>query len=523
MEKKSFLVSGFRYLFQKLKFLEKKALAEERKYSTQLEEEKQDFQKKIDAVELKLEAALADKRTYEKQVADLELSKKVLQSSIENLTSSRDNARNLHAASEKEKNSLQVQLNDSRRLISELEDETHQLEASVAAANEALRSSKEQHSRDVAARDEKLEAAKSAFSKLERDSKLTLDEEKKRSQQLTTANKNLESRIAALLAESDEANYRAEEQQKVIRKYQSQLSQLKEVQAELAEMNDVKNSLLKKSLENDKKIKSVEAENSTLVEQVQNLERQKRAVEEELKEVRSEMNTLKNQYQSAITAEKKNFEARLSELQDELSEEKSINNDNEQYIRKLTKDLETATSKLAEQKALVKETEAAKSRLEQVNKELETSKALLDSTYREKLRENAVTLEQRMAKLELALESEVKERESLVKQLKKTEKDLGDVEADLLEAKDGEDAAKNQLEKVLKKFENLRRENAEQADTITRLTQAKLALQCDVEEKEEQLDQFKKELVRKDAYGSKASSRSRSRMERVDDDYDLDE
>ena len=65
----------------------------------------------------------------------MELSKKVLQGSIETLTNSRDNARNLHAASEKEKNSLQTQLNDSKHLVSELEDEIHEMEANLAAVN----------------------------------------------------------------------------------------------------------------------------------------------------------------------------------------------------------------------------------------------------------------------------------------------------------------------------------------------------------------------------------------------------
>ena len=46
----------------------------------------------------------------------------------------------------------------------------------------------------------------------------------------------------------------------------------------------------------------------------------------------------------------------------------------------------------------------------------------------------------------------------------------------------------------------MRRENAEQADTITRLTHAKSSLQSEVDEKEEQLDQFRRDFTRKDAY-----------------------
>ena len=54
----------------------------------------------------------------------------------------------------------------------------------------------------------------------ERDMKVTLEEEKKKREQMATSRKGLEGQISSLQIDLDEAARRNDDQQKVIRKYQ---------------------------------------------------------------------------------------------------------------------------------------------------------------------------------------------------------------------------------------------------------------------------------------------------------------
>ena len=67
------------------------------------------------------------------------------------------------------------------------------------------------------------------------------------------------------------------------------------------------------------------------------------------------------------------------------------------------------------------------------------------SFYNFQIRETTETLERRMHQMEIDLEGEIKEREGLNKQLRRTEKDLADTTSLLIETQEAEESYRGQV------------------------------------------------------------------------------
>jgi len=324
---------------------------------------------------------------------------------------------------------------------------------------------------------------------------------------MMASRKGLESQITGLQIELDEANRRNDDQQKVIRKYQTQLAQLKDLQMELGEMNELKESLLRELKEMEKKARSAQSEKDSVVANLQQSERAKRAAEDEVVEMQQEVEAQKSLLRQQALDEKRILDDKYNELKMDYDDEKQRADEMDVKARKYQKEAEAASSNYANEKDERKTLELQKAKLLAENKELEEKYSKLDSTLKNKIRETTDVLERRMHQMEVDLEGEVKEREALNKTLRRTEKSLTETTALMTEAQEAEEVYKSQADKLTKKNEQLRRELMQAEEDLKRSQLGKVNAENELEGKQDECESLKRELQRA---GGAAQARSRA-------------
>merc|ERR1719369_735998 len=194
-------------------------------------------------MELKNENLTRQNHVLDKAATELEQVRKTLLGQVETLIESRDAAKELYLQMEQEKCTIDAQLKETENLLAEAEAQYETSQQNFLNMQGAYHILKDQHAKDLARLDEKLEEERRKFDQLERSSKMLLDEEKKRRDQLIAAKKGLETQIENLTIDLDEAKTRVEEELIVIKKLQVQLEGMRELELELEAANEMKESL----------------------------------------------------------------------------------------------------------------------------------------------------------------------------------------------------------------------------------------------------------------------------------------
>ncbi|XP_066910599.1 myosin heavy chain, embryonic smooth muscle isoform-like isoform X2 [Clytia hemisphaerica] len=495
-----------------------KIVAEERRIREQLQEAKSDLIIEKTNLENKMETLEDDKRALDRQVTDGEIARKALRLECENLGDARDNAKSMINNLEKDKRHADILLEEARKTNASFESQLGEVEQNYMTLQGQNQANKEQYARDISRKDDKVEELKRAVDKAERDLKVTLEEEKKKREQMMASRKGLESQITGLQIELDEANRRNDDQQKVIRKYQTQLAQLKDLQMELGEMNELKESLLRELKEMEKKARSAQSEKNSVIANLQQSERAKRAAEDEVVEMQQEVEAQKSLLRQQALDEKRILDDKYNELKMDYDDEKQRADEMDVKARKYQKEAEAASSNYANEKDERKTLELQKAKLLAENKELEEKYSKLDSTLKNKIRETTDVLERRMHQMEVDLEGEVKEREALNKTLRRTEKSLTETTALMTEAQEAEEVYKSQADKLTKKNEQLRRELMQAEEDLKRSQLGKINAENELEEKQDECESLKRELQR-----ARGAAQARSRAVELASDDELED
>jgi len=497
-----------------------KIIKEEQQLRNQVDEDNRDLQKSIKQMELKMENLTKQNQVLDKAATELEQVRKTLLSQVETLIESRDAAKELYLEMEGEKVMLDGKLRDCEAQCSDLEVQYETAQQNFLNMQGAYHVLKDQHGKDVARADEKLQEERRKFDQLERSSKLLLDEEKKRREQILAAKKGLESQVENLSIDLDEAKTRVEEQLLVIKKLQVQLEGLRELEEELEVANEMKESLSRQAREAEKKSKAKDLEIEGLVNDSQAHERARRQAEEDATATLEEAEQAKATVMAARAEEKRNLDLRIAELEADLSEETVLREDADIRVERLSTDNRDLAEQLGQEVDTRKNLEVVKHRLDKQKTDLENEVSKLDVTMKSKIKETTEAFERRVNQMEAQLETEVKEREKMNKELKRAEKALSETSVRLDDAEEDNEVLKTQLDKMTKKNEALNRELAVKEDDLLRLQALRVQLEGDLEERQDQSEAAKREITR--LRGSQAATRqatrSQSRMEPSFDD-----
>merc|ERR1712002_94230 len=280
------------------------------------------------------------------------------------------------------------------------------------------------------------------------------------------------------------------------RKLQVQLDQLKELELELEAANEQKESLSRQLRDAEKKVKQKDLEIEDLIAKQQANERARRQAEEEAQATLEEAEQAKATIMAARAEEKRNLDLRIAELEADLSEETVLREDSDIRCERLSNDNKDLAEQLSGEIDTRKTLEVAKNRLEKTKLDLENQVQKLDTTLKAKLRETTEAFERRIHQMEATLEGEINERESLSKELKRSQKALEETQFRLDEAEESMESTKTQLDKMTKKNEALNRELAVKEDDLLRLQALRVQLEGDLEEQVDLSDAAKREISR---------------------------
>lgn len=494
-----------------------KIIKEEQQLRNQVDEDNRDLQKTIKQMELKVENLSRQNLVLDKAATELEQVRKTLLGQVETLIESRDAAKELYLQMEGEKCAVDAQLRETENQLCEVESQYETSQQNFLNMQGAYHVLKDQHAKDLARADEKLDEERRKFDQLERSSKMLLDEEKKRREQLMAAKKGLETQIENLTIDLDEAKTRVEEQLVVIRKLQTQLEVMKELEAELAAANEMKESLSRQLRDAEKKWKAKDIEIEDLIAKQQQQERARRQAEEEAQATLEEAEQAKAVIMAARAEEKRNLDLRIAELEADLSEESVLREDAEIRCERLGTDNKDLAEQLGHETDTRKTLEVAKNRLEKTKLDLENDLAKLDATMKTKLRETTEAFERRIHQMEAQLDAEVKDKEALTKELKRSQKALEETSFRLDEAEEDAETLKTQADKMTKKNEALNRELAVKEDDLMRLQALRVQLEGDLEDSNDKSDAAIREItrLRGSQAGTRLATRGGSRMEMV--------
>jgi len=497
-----------------------KIIKEEQQLRNQVDEDNRDLQKTIKSMELKNENLTRQNLVLDKAATELEQVRKTLLGQVETLIESRDAAKELYLQMEGEKCAVDAQLKQTENNLAEIETQYETAQQNFLNMQGAYHVLKDQHAKDIARADEKIDEERRKFDQLERSSKLLLDEEKKRREVLVAAKKGLETQVENLTIDLDEAKTRVEEQLVVIRKLQIQIENLKEVEAELEAANEMKESLERQLRDSEKKWKAKDLEIEDLISKQQAQDRARRQAEEDAQATLEEAEQAKATIMAARAEEKRNMDLRIAELEADLSEESVLREDAEIRCERLGNDNKDLAEQLSNETDTRKQLEVAKNRLEKTKMDLENDLSKLDATMKTKLRETTDAFERRIHQMEAQLETETKEREALSKDLKRAQKGLDETQFRLDEAEEEAESRKTQLDKVQKKNEALNRELAVKEDDLLRLQSLRVQLEGDLEESKDKSDAAVREItrLRGSQAGTRAATRGASRMELIGED-----
>ncbi|XP_061701173.1 myosin-9-like isoform X2 [Syngnathoides biaculeatus] len=422
---------------------------------------------------------------------DLDRNNKLLRAEMEDLVSSKDDVgKNVHEL-EKSKRAMEQQLEEMKTQLEELEDELQATEDAKLRLEVNMQAMKAQYERDLAGRDEMGEEKKRSLVKQVREMEMELEDERKQRSAAVASRKKLELDLKELEAGIDMANKNREEALKQLKKLQGQM---KELIRELDDTRLSKDDILAQSKENEKKLKSMEADMLQMQEDLAAAERVKRQCQQERDELQEEINSQASKNAQAIE-ERRRFEARIAQLEEEVEEEQCNTELINDRLKKAMLQTEQMTVELAAERSSSQRVEGARSQLERQNKELKLKLQELEGTVKSKYKANMTALEAKIAQLEEQLDIETRERQGATKQVRRTEKKLKEVVLQVEDERRNTEQYKDQADKLNSRMKQLKRQLEEAEEEAQRANANRRKLQRELEDANESAESMNREVT----------------------------
>lgn len=412
------------------------------------------------------------------KIEELERSKRLLQSELDELANTQGTAdKNVHEL-EKAKRALESQLAELKTQNEEIEDDLQLTEDAKLRLEVNMQAMKAQFDRDLQAKEEQGEEKRRGIVKQLRDLEAELEEERKQRAAAAAHRKKLEGDLKDSEQALHLANKVKEDLTKQVKKLQQQV---KEAVREAEEARAGREEAITAAREAERRGKTLETEALTQAEELAAAERARRHAETERDDLADEFNNL-NTKSTLLIDEKKRLEARIAALEEDLDEEQSNNEILNDRLRKAQNQIDQVTMELGTEKGVTQKLESGKLVLERQNKELKVKLAELETASRTKNKGVITSLELKVTNLEEQLEVESRERLAQQKVTRKLDKKMKEVLLQLDEERRHADQYKEQIEKMNNRVKALKRQLDEAEEEVQREKVGKRKAQRELED-----------------------------------------
>uniref|UniRef100_A0A8C4R2B5 Myosin, heavy chain 11a, smooth muscle n=1 Tax=Eptatretus burgeri TaxID=7764 RepID=A0A8C4R2B5_EPTBU len=406
---------------------------------------------------------------------ELDKANRLLRTEMEDAMSCKDDVgRNVHEL-EKQKRALEAQVSEMKTQLEEFEDELMATEDAKLRLEVNLQALKAQHERDLQGRDDIGEEKRRALFKQLREMETELEDERKQKSQAVSTKKKLENDLKDMENQVETATKGQEEAVKHLRKVQVQQ---KELQRELDEVRTSRDEAMTQAKENERKIKNQDAVTLQLQTSL---------------DVYSEEHTYLPTCvcRSATLEEKRQLESRISLLEEELEEEQSASDLLNDRIRKA---MSQVTAELTSERSSAHRSESSRQQLERQNKDLAAKLQELETSFKAKAKTNQLAFEAKISQFEEQLEQEAKDRATLSKKLRSSDKRLKDMVLQVEDERRQAQQHKEQADKGNARLKQMKRQLEEMEEEASRANAGRRKLQRELEEATEANDTMGREL-----------------------------
>ncbi|KAL9957068.1 hypothetical protein ACROYT_G038658 [Oculina patagonica] len=465
-------------------------LAEEKAISEKNAMERDNAERDARQNETKVISLTRELEEHQDKLVESERLRKVAQNELEAMMESKDDfGKNVHEL-EKSKRQLEAQLEEKKQQIEELEDELQITEDAKLRMEVNMQAAKTQFDRELAARDEQNEEKRKALLKQLRELEGELDEERKARVNAQNSKKKIEMDIADLEEQLEAANRVKEDGLRQLKKYQQQV---KDIQRDLDEARLARDEISEQAKENEKKAKQLEADYLQMQEDLAAAERARKSLEAERDELAEEIAT-SGHLRGSWAEEKRKYDARLAQMEEELEEERTQNELLLEKYKRANMQMEQFQTDLNSERAALQKMESAKLTLEKQNKDMKVKLQELESQTRARNRMTVQALENKLATLQEQLDAEAKERATLAKNNRKLEKKYKESLLQAEEERRHADQYKEQMEKVNARVKTLKRSVDEAEEENTRLNSSKRKTQRELDDYIEANEELNREV-----------------------------
>uniref|UniRef100_A0AC35UHW0 Myosin motor domain-containing protein n=1 Tax=Rhabditophanes sp. KR3021 TaxID=114890 RepID=A0AC35UHW0_9BILA len=423
--------------------------------------------------------------------ADLEESdriKKMVQIELDDLVSNKDDyGRNVHEL-EKNKRLLEAELLHYKSQVEELDEamqnaEDHRLRQEVNS--QAL---KNDFDRNLAAKEQEGEEKRKLLQKTIRELEDELEIERRNKLSNTNQRKKLETQLSEMEIQLENSNKLKDDFNKQLKKLQSMLRDAQAETEEARQTRDENGAILK---EVERKLRTLESDNLGLSEQYASMLAIKRNLEAELAELEESIKK-----GAAVSPEdKRRYEGKISQLEDELEEEQSNVELVQDKLRKAQSQVEQLTSDISAERSHGQKSEADKQNLERVNRELKAKMMELESSSQTRSRTQIAALETKITFLEEQVAAESTEKTVLTRKHRRLEKKLVEATLAAEDEKRNADQAKETAERSTIKQRQMRRQIDEFEEEIAREKTKTRALQRERDDLNETNETLNREVL----------------------------
>ncbi|CAF3703620.1 unnamed protein product [Adineta steineri] len=345
---------------------------------------------------------------------------------------------------EKAKRTLESTVEDQKQQITELEDELQTSEDARLRLEVNVGALKQQVERLALDYNAEVEERVRSVSKRLKECEIDFQEEQKSKQQIVQQRKKLEIDLQNAFLQIEEANRGKEEALRSSRKLQAQI---RDLTRDLEEIRRIDTAAHQTAKDWQAKVKAIEQTIQQLTIEKDTMERQLRQAQSERNELQQEIATLSREW-GTVMDEKRRHEARVVQLQEELEEERTTSDLNVEKLKKLAMSYEQTLMDIATEKGNNEKLEIVVGNLERQIQDLRKKLESNDGSVSEGLRSRITSLEAKCHTYEEQLETEVRERQKALRNVRSLEKRLREAGIVVEEAQKQVNSYREQLDKA---------------------------------------------------------------------------
>uniref|UniRef100_A0A5S6R0Q0 Myosin motor domain-containing protein n=1 Tax=Trichuris muris TaxID=70415 RepID=A0A5S6R0Q0_TRIMR len=407
---------------------------------------------------------------------------------------------------QKHKRRLELEREELQNALEEAESALEMEESKTLKSQAELAQIRQEVEQQLREKEEEFAETRRSHSRAIDSLKATLESENKGRQELSKAKKKLEADINDLELALDHAHKSNADSTKQLKRYQEQI---RELQNQVDDEQRSRNELCERCDLLEKRIQAVVAEKEELATVAENQARLRRINEHELSQLREQLDEVQLLLNST-TVSKRKLETEIQALRGDLEDVTQEAKDNEEKCRKAMLDAARLSDELRQEQEHSQYLEQKNKTLEQQTRDLQ---ALFEETEMNSVRGKAKyinQLEQKLRDLEMELDSAQRKHQEADRVRRKSDRLLKELEAQVEEARKNEERMHELIERLNGKLRTYKRQ-AEEAEQIAAMNLSKYRhSQTQLQEAEERADLAESSLAKFRAKNRSSSYRNLS-------------